>query len=50
MARDLLSPVYGWFAEGLDTPVLKEAKDIARRALRIHSGYACRFLLAAARS
>jgi tetratricopeptide (TPR) repeat protein len=25
-ARDLLAPVYGWFTEGFDTPVLKEAK------------------------
>jgi len=24
-ARDLLSPVYHWFTEGFDTPVLKEA-------------------------
>jgi predicted ATPase len=27
-ARDLLAPTYGWFAEGLDTPVLKEAKTL----------------------
>jgi len=25
-ARDLLAPIYSWFTEGLDTPVLKEAK------------------------
>jgi tetratricopeptide (TPR) repeat protein len=25
-ARDLLEPIYGWFTEGFDTPVLKEAK------------------------
>jgi predicted ATPase len=25
-ARDLLAPIYNWFTEGLDTPVLKEAK------------------------
>jgi tetratricopeptide (TPR) repeat protein len=25
-ARDLLSPVYGWFTEGFDTPHLKDAK------------------------
>jgi class 3 adenylate cyclase/tetratricopeptide (TPR) repeat protein len=24
-ARDVLSPIYGWFSEGLDTPDLKEA-------------------------
>jgi class 3 adenylate cyclase/predicted ATPase len=27
-ARDLLTPVYGWFIEGFDTPVLKEAKAL----------------------
>jgi predicted ATPase len=27
-ARDLLAPVYGWFAEGLDTPVLMQAKAL----------------------
>jgi class 3 adenylate cyclase/predicted ATPase len=27
-ARDLLAPVYGWFAEGFDTPVLKDAKAL----------------------
>jgi hypothetical protein len=25
-ARDPLAPIYGWFTEGLDTPILKEAK------------------------
>jgi len=25
-ARDLLAPIYNWFTEGLDTPVLNEAK------------------------
>ena len=25
-AHDLLAPVYNWFTEGLDTPVLKQAK------------------------
>jgi class 3 adenylate cyclase/predicted ATPase len=25
-ARDLLGPIYGWFTEGFDTPVLNEAK------------------------
>jgi class 3 adenylate cyclase/predicted ATPase len=25
-ARDLLAPIYGWFAEGFDTPVLQDAK------------------------
>jgi predicted ATPase len=27
-AHDLLAPVYGWFTEGFDTPVLKEAKSL----------------------
>jgi class 3 adenylate cyclase len=27
-ARDLLAPIYGWFTEGLDTPVLQDAKAL----------------------
>jgi predicted ATPase len=27
-ARDLLTPVYGWFTEGFDTLDLKEAKAL----------------------
>jgi predicted ATPase len=27
-ARDLLSPIYVWFTEGLDTPLLREAKAL----------------------
>jgi predicted ATPase len=27
-ARDLVASIYGWFTEGLDTPVLKEAKAL----------------------
>jgi class 3 adenylate cyclase/predicted ATPase len=27
-ARELLAPIYGWFTEGFDTPVLKEAKAL----------------------
>jgi tetratricopeptide (TPR) repeat protein len=27
-ARDLLTPIYGWFTEGFDVPVLKEAKTL----------------------
>jgi adenylate cyclase len=27
-ARDLLVPIYGWFTEGFDTPLLKEAKAL----------------------
>jgi predicted ATPase len=27
-ARDLLAPVYGWFTDGFNTPVLKEAKAL----------------------
>ena len=26
--RDLLAPVYGWFTEGLDAPVLRDAKAL----------------------
>jgi class 3 adenylate cyclase/predicted ATPase len=26
--RDLLAPIYGWFTEGFDTPILKEAKAL----------------------
>jgi len=27
-ARELLAPIYGWFTEGLDTPVLQDAKAL----------------------
>jgi hypothetical protein len=27
-ARDLLAPSYGWFTEGLDAPVLQDAKAL----------------------
>jgi predicted ATPase len=27
-ARDLLTPIYNWFTEGFDTPVLQEAKAL----------------------
>jgi predicted ATPase len=27
-ARELLAPIYGWFTEGFDTPVLQEAKSL----------------------
>jgi len=27
-ARDLLKPVYDWFTEGLETPVLQDAKAL----------------------
>ncbi|WP_179294613.1 adenylate/guanylate cyclase domain-containing protein [Mesorhizobium sp. WSM3879] len=27
-AGDLLGPIYGWFTEGFDTPVLQEAKEL----------------------
>jgi predicted ATPase len=27
-ARDLLAPVYGWFTEGFNTPVLQDAKAL----------------------
>jgi predicted ATPase len=29
-ARALLAPIYGWFAEGFDTPDLQEAKALLR--------------------
>ena len=34
--RDLLAPIYGWFTEGFDTPVLKEAKALLDE-LRVNS-------------
>ena len=27
-ARDLLAPIYGWFTEGFDSPVLQDAKAL----------------------
>jgi predicted ATPase len=27
-ARDLLAPIYGWFTEGVETPVLQDAKAL----------------------
>jgi len=27
-ARDLLAPIYSWFTEGLDTPILREARTV----------------------
>jgi predicted ATPase len=30
-ARELLDPVYGWFAEGFDTPDLKDARALLER-------------------
>jgi predicted ATPase len=27
-ARDLLAPIYGWFTEGFETPVLQDAKTL----------------------
>jgi len=27
-ARDLLAPVYAWFTEGFDTPILQDAKAL----------------------
>jgi len=26
--RDLLAPIYNWFTEGFDTPVLRDAKSL----------------------
>ena len=36
-ARDLLAPIYGWFTEGLDTPVLREAKALLGELAGAHS-------------
>jgi hypothetical protein len=30
-SRELLAPVYNWFTEGLDTPVLQQAKALLNR-------------------
>jgi predicted ATPase len=30
-ARDALAPVYGWFSEGFDTPVLQEARALLNK-------------------
>jgi hypothetical protein len=27
-ARDLLAPLYGWFTEGLNNPILRDAKAL----------------------
>jgi predicted ATPase len=32
-ARELLTPVYGWFTEGFDTPDLKEAKTLLAKLM-----------------
>jgi hypothetical protein len=37
-ARDLLAPIYGWFTEGFDTPVLKEAKALLYEAFQATMG------------
>jgi class 3 adenylate cyclase/predicted ATPase len=34
-ARDLLAPIYGWFTEGFDTPVLQDAKALLEELGRI---------------
>jgi hypothetical protein len=30
----MLAPIYGWFTEGFDTPVLKEAKALLEELAR----------------
>ena len=35
-ARELLSPVYGWFTEGFDTLDLKEAKALLDELAKPH--------------
>ena len=37
-ARELLAPVYGWFAEGFDTLDLKEAKALLDELVWLLSG------------
>ena len=37
-AGDLLAPVYGWFTEGFDTPVLQAAKDLLDELARTTPG------------
>ena len=34
-ARDLLAPIYNWFTEGSDTPVLKEARAVLEQIDRL---------------
>jgi hypothetical protein len=35
-ARDLLAPIYGWFTEGFDTPVLQDAKVLLDQLVAHH--------------
>jgi hypothetical protein len=38
LSGDLLAPIYAWFTEGLDTPVLQDGKALLDQlgAYRIH--------------
>ena len=39
-ARELLAPIYGWFTEGFDTPVLQDAKALLEQLTRCGSSVA----------
>jgi len=39
-AKDLLAPIYAWFAEGFDTPVPQEAKGLLDELARCSSSLA----------
>jgi hypothetical protein len=36
-ARDLLAPLYGWFTEGLDTPILQDAQVLLDELRRLRA-------------
>jgi predicted ATPase len=36
--RDLLAPIYGWFTEGFDTPVLQDAKSLLEGSRTTNAG------------
>jgi predicted ATPase len=38
-ARDLLAPIYGWFTEGFDTPILEDAKVLLDELRRCCSDF-----------
>jgi len=40
-ARDLLAPIYGWFTEGFDTPVLQDVKALHRDGIATATRLAC---------
>ena len=40
-ARDLLAPIYSWFTEGFDTPVLQDVKALHRDGIATATRLAC---------